>query len=306
MLILANIGTIGGQARSLMSRFVKTTQKQKNESEDLVSSSSKSIKDDSSQQSSFDLELDTEQLINYGKFNDNEQCGGNKPSKTAKSGNYQETDLDQPVDFAKRYAENVSDSEEDDRSSPFEQQQILMEEDSVKCYFTEGTPQVVSISGSITDLRALNNPKEKVLGLVNPSKSVKVPKQSSELKPKTSQNSGMHSPEKPINYCEEGTPGGFSRSDSLSDLDEVATVSAKQEKPDSKKEIKSVPNTPPKPPTKEIKTEAVSSTSKSVTFSSFAQETPLMFSRTSSVESLTSAGSICVADDKSSVVSDFR
>lgn len=50
--------------------------------------------------------------------------------------------------------------------------------------------------------------------------------------------------------------------------------------------------------------ESVAATPKSVTFVNLAEETPLMFSRTSSMGSLSSAEP-CINDDKSSVVSDF-
>lgn len=210
----------------------------------------------------------------------------------AKGSNYQETDVDQPVNFSIRYAENVTEIE-DDNSSSFERRRISIEDDCVRTYFTEGTPKVTSNSGSVTDLRAaVGNDRQ-----TKPLKSIQA--KSNESKPKKSFTpvvaSGPLTPEKPFNYCEEGTPGDFSRCDSLSDLGELAEPK-NEEKPKDTNDVS-------------VKVKHEPTTPKSVKFSNNSNgtllETPLMFSRHSSVESLESAGSVCVADDKSSVVSEF-
>jgi adenomatosis polyposis coli protein len=112
--------------------------------------------------------------------------------------------------------------------------------------------------------------------------------------------SGLQSPEKTVNYCVEGTPGDFSRNDSLSDLEE-ASHSPRVPKVSSQPSTSKIP--PPLLIKKEIgsEKESVAATPKSVTF--LADETPLMFSRTSSMGSIDSAEQ--GFDDKSSVVSDF-
>lgn len=124
--------------------------------------------------------------------------------------------------------------------------------------------------------------------------------------------SGTQSPEKTVNYCVEGTPGNFSRCDSLSDLEEetspakIQTVASTSKGNPNKSSIASkIP--PPLAINRKESTgekESVAATPKSVTFVNLAEETPLMFSRTSSMGSLSSAEPACI-DDKSSVISDF-
>lgn len=284
---IANIGT---QARNLMSQFVKSQNKMKNCDSKMKSNNSQSTSHNSAETE--EKEEGFDQVVNFSK----------QSSEEVKSTIYQETDLDQPVNFSIRYAENVTDSEED-RSSPFEQRQILMEEDCVRTYFTEGTPKVTSNSGSITDLRHVGlKDKPSNSSQIKPSKSVQL--KQSDAKPTKNitpiLNSGLMTPEKPVNYCEEGTPGDFSRCDSLSDLGEQL----EPQSPATQQQKVEIQN----PVSEKQETHAV--TPKTVKFSNVSDgtplETPLMYSRHSSAESLESAGSVCVADDKSSVVSDFR
>lgn len=199
----------------------------------------------------------------------------------------EESNLDQITDYSVRYAENDYD---DERSAK------PVVEDSTKSYHTEGTPHaVLSKAGSMSDLR-----KEKL------KESVKSAKEGSNSK-FAPNASGFQSPEKTVNYCVEGTPGNFSRNDSLSDLEDNGESSKT-----AGKALKNSTNSSriPPPPLmirKEISTsekESTAATPKSVTFGNLADETPLMFSRTSSIGSLDSAEQGCV-DDKSSVVSDF-
>lgn len=217
---------------------------------------------------------------------------------------YQETDLDQITDYSIRYAENQSDSEDDKQNEEYEgRNNILIPEDSIKCYYTEGTPRIISSATSMTDLRNAQQ-KDKV-----------IPKKNSETTKKENGqnfNSGIHSPEKPVNYCEEGTPGGgFSRNDSLSSLEDNGTEGNKKSTTNNSKDV--VPCvTPPIVDKKNIPSNGGltpnSNTSKAVTFVDLAaEETPLMFSRTSSMGSLSSAERVmCLVDDRSSIVSEFR
>ncbi|XP_070136856.1 adenomatous polyposis coli protein [Drosophila bipectinata] len=234
-----------------------------------------------------------------------------------KSATYQETDLDQPTDFSLRYAENQLESELDISASAAGQKStttppiptgeakaegqeiLLILEDSVKCYQTEDTPYVISNAASVTDLRLAAKTEAEA-----ESKPEVVSKEATAKKPtKLPQcGSGSYTPEKPINYCEEGTPGYFSRYDSLSSLDELgkanqAPVSTEAVEPELKpKELGEESQ-----PTEQVMAKAPGTQANS------ALETPLMFSRRSSMDSLVHDPDVDVAncDDKSSVVSDF-
>lgn len=191
---------------------------------------------------------------------------------------YQEGNLDQITDYSIRYGDN-SEEEAKKRAN------VTSAEDTTKCYYTEGTPHAgLSSSTSMTDLR-----KEKL------KENVAV----IDEKPKRERS---QSPEKTVNYCVEGTPGNFSRCDSLSDIEDGISKGEKQGS--SKTSGSKIPH--PLVIRKDYSTEkdSVAATPKSVKFGSLAEETPLMFSRTSSMGSLDSAEPTCF-DDKSSVVSDF-
>ena len=90
----------------------------------------------------------------------------------------------------------------------------------------------------------------------------------------------------------------------------VETVSEEGSPSSTKEEPSRTPPLPQCPPpatnrpSNVTKASPAGATSKSVSFIDYAQETPLMFSRTSSLESLSSAEPACV-DDVSSVVSEF-
>lgn len=121
--------------------------------------------------------------------------------------------------------------------------------------------------------------------------------------------SGVSTPERPVQYCEEGTPGGsFSRVSSLSSLSGGKESSSKNspEKSDKKPE-----NKDSKKCTKNLESDEATQ-NKVVTFGvtehyACADQTPLMFSRCSSMNSLSSFEQInqSIPDDRSSVVSDF-
>ncbi|KAL7051415.1 hypothetical protein ACKWTF_004457 [Chironomus riparius] len=234
---------------------------------------------------------DEEAPTNFSKFDDDQDETGEKCE-------YQESD--QITDYSIRYGEN-QDCDSDDGEETRKRRNILSADDTTKCYNEEGTPATISKAGSMSDLR-----KEKLLSK-EPVKTVEVEKK---VKGKFSAGaSGLQSPEKTVNYCVEGTPGNFSRNDSLSDLEEASRTP-----PIISTSSKSIPNKssiaskipPPLTIKKESvgEKESVAATPKSVTFVNLAEETPLMFSRTSSMGSLSSAEPTCI-DDKSSVVSDF-
>lgn len=235
---------------------------------------------------------------------------------------YQETDLDQITDFSLRYAENQNYESDTDDVKPssstdtYGNEILLILEDSVKCYETEGTPYVISNAASVSDLRA------GVAGASGgPGTDTKVAKPFA-IKNKivksghvTIDNSGINTPEKTTNYCEEGTPG-YSIYDSYSSLeeaggDEVSTAPvsdiqrpqplftdtiheeriAEDDEQLNQDGLGSGFGTNPTTPG--------GSNAKVVTF-----ETPMMFSRQSSMGSLSSVEP-ALADDRSSVISDF-
>lgn len=246
---------------------------------------------------------------------------------------YQETDLDQPTDFSLRYAENQLNEADVEATNKLketnskEHNGLIHVMDSVKCYQTEDTPYVISNAASITDLRQQSSSKLETAQDLS-CKSMNINERSNikgnpiNNNPRSNfgngavNGSGTFTPEKPINYCEEGTPAGyFSRYDSLSSLDESPTSNSRIQK-DAKDDTQNftltedtniiTSTTPPilpkgTPPTQK-KIITPSSNNKSTINS--AQETPLMFSRHSSMDSLVEED-VGPLDDKSSVVSDF-
>jgi len=169
---------------------------------------------------------------------------GREPSPEV-YGDYAETDLDQPTDYSLQYGEEDELSDEDEvrpstkREAPFyvTNVPISIHEDTVKTYCTEGTPFETpynfSTATSMSDLRAEPSIKEE---LDEGSETASVDQRSSagpsaevkaELSEETllldrihSMNCGLPSPaEKPVQFCEEGTPGQcISRFSSLSSL----------------------------------------------------------------------------------------
>lgn len=225
---------------------------------------------------------DEDAPTNFSKLDDDQEEGERVE--------YQETNLDQITDYSIRYAENQSDSEEE-VAKPV----IINSDDTMKSYNTEGTPHaVLSGATSMSDLR-----KEK-------SKESSKSKDDTKLKEKFSASvSGLASPEKTVNYCVEGTPGNFSRNGSLSDLEENCQLERNKcdkTESSSRRKVPKDPQTVRKDFS--VEKDSVAAIPKSVTFMSLAEETPLMFSRTSSMGSLSSAEPVGV-DDKSSVMSDF-
>lgn len=211
-----------------------------------------------------------------------------EPEADVKLSEFQETNLDQITDYSIRYAENPYESE-DEAVKP-----SVPCNDTIKSYNTEGTPHaLLSESVSLTDLR-----------ISKESEKVSVPKT------RKGKVSGNQSPEKTVNYCTEGTPGNFSRNDSLSDLEEGAIPNHKNRNSGLCKPTISAKETPGSLTPSLVRKDSVAekdfavATPKSVTFGVLALETPMMFSRTSSIGSLSSAEPICT-DDRSSVVSDF-
>lgn len=212
---------------------------------------------------------------------------------------YQETDLDQITNFSLRYGENQNESS-DDNDMNDGNEILLILEDSVKCYETEGTPYVISNAASVSDLRAKPPERQELKNKIIKSGHL------------TAENSGLNTPEKPTKYCDEGTPGCFSRYDSFSSLDEEVDGQIEtRTQTDIKLEIDAIAeeNIIDEEPIKSVdigESENITSQTtgaKAVTFGDF--ETPMMFSRHTSLGSLSSIEPT-IGDDRSSVVSEFR
>lgn len=269
------------------------------------------------------LETVQDQPIDYSikyseqKIDNNEAVETVNTSKNINEdsfGDYQETDLDQPTDYSLKYGENTSETQD------------FVHEDTVKCYYTEGTPYETtpynfSTTTSMTDVRVISQAESNKTNDEKTEENIcdKIMTASDEKDTCSDYNdaaveqnmlkddytskfsSGMGSPEKPVNYCEEGTPGYFSRVSSLSSLDGFNEPRIKYDDNPNEKidDDKSLHNT-----TKDKGTP----NTKAVSFVQgldYAQETPLMFSRSSSLGSLSSIEHPEIIDDHNSVVSDF-
>ncbi|XP_032679255.1 adenomatous polyposis coli homolog isoform X2 [Odontomachus brunneus] len=270
---------------------------------------------------------------------------------------YAETDLDQPTDYSLRYAEDDTDDEEKQSTEYFPGGE---QEDTVKTYCTEGTPYETpfnfSTATSMSDLRVEDTKESDVLKKL-PKKTIEIGRKSpvSFIKQATSLgcderdglvrkeeeleenskdtavlNPGQVTPEKVVNYYEEGTSHGFSRANSLSSLSSAMTpqnnipgVMSKVNSPDSvnKEELESDDHSVLSLSSNQMRLPSQNSDlsanknsrvldkeGKMVTFGGqdyYAEETPLMFSRCSSLGSLSGFEQHSIHDDRSSVVSDF-
>ncbi|RVE44291.1 hypothetical protein evm_011015 [Chilo suppressalis] len=303
-------------------------------------------------QDSCDQPIDYSQKYSETKASDGESLEKNKTSETTKKytkkdspntfGDYQETDLDQPTDYSLRYAEHQSETGSDSEPPGAS--------DTIKHFATEGTPYetpiIFSTATSMSDLRVIGkdlkqktpsvkeNPEVMINSDEKDTCSIEDPPrhdndlaattpQESELpepEPKreifdTKFSSGMISPEKPVNYCDEGTPGYFSRVSSLSSVGEPT-----EEDSLAKKNAMATINVEPSPQEINISSSVKDKEgSKAVTFARepvsvvatpgtssprFVPDTPLMFSRSSSLGSLPD----CSHDDQGdqgSVLSEF-
>lgn len=248
---------------------------------------------------------------------DTAATGATKSSETHK-----DEDSDQITNFSLVYTENDDNHSKAQKNRTFS----VAEEDTIKCYDNEGTP-LLSTATSISDLRPL--PKHPI-----PHNMHRHPKSGRT----TTEHSGINTPEKPVNYCEEGTPAYFSRRDSFSSLHEEAefiqdNIELRQ-KPNQLNilpahnkegnELRTHASNAPNQPNDQNHNEDSGRTdyennsnndtvpttpgecaSKTVTFNEFNLETPMMFSRHSSLGSL-AGNEPPMNDDIGSVVSETR
>lgn len=254
---------------------------------------------------------DNDQLSNISNASNNSNPSASssvsKSSKTKNKGasKHPEMDSDQITNFSLLYDENhheaIDVSEVKLKNKP---ETYTVSKDTVKCYKVEEE-----------DLRASQHPI--------PS----TPLRDNKCGRITNENSGINTPEKPIYYCEEGTPGYFSIHESFNSLDlecDDANNGRKPEKMENNTNNDDEHETleviePVQPDQHEntddcaahndkqsdtVPTSPGEATSKSVKFNEFL-ETPMMFSRQSSIESLTSLEPE-MTDDHGSVISDIR
>ncbi|KAF7998583.1 hypothetical protein HCN44_010991 [Aphidius gifuensis] len=269
----------------------------------------------------------TEKNIEVQSQNDDKSFPKDNPNIF---GDYAETDLDQPTDYSLRYAEDDTDDDEKPSTQYFTPTE---QEDTVKTYCTEGTPYETpfnfSNATSMSDLR-LDETKDsesskkimkKITKMEIKQKSFKEEKELNTAETTSSNKNNeileTNCQEKTIYYYEEGTPRRLSPVNSLSFLgssldnkndaeviDLPEDLIHKKDKPVKKEDTEDTVGTSnEQSPQKQNDKEG-----KVVTFGSedhYAEETPLMFSRSSSFGSLSGLEQISIHDDRSSIISDF-
>lgn len=208
---------------------------------------------------------------------------------------------DQITNFSLLYSENHA-----ERGAKAAQK-TFTEEDTVKCYDSEGTP-MLSTATSLSDLRPLARGANQH-NLLRLTKSGRT----------TTDNSGINTPERPVQYYyAEDSSTNHSRRDSYGSAqceaeEQRANVEYAQKPSEAHKTDTTAQSSEQMQPINEIEgdhSSTVPSTpgecaSKTVTFNEFNLETPMMFSRHSSLGSLGphEAG---MNDEIASVVSEFR
>lgn len=159
-----------------------------------------------------------------------------------------------------------------------------MPDDTVKTYHTEGTPNNFSNATSMTDLLSLEDSKENYEANYKcqfskeqrPNKTVKDYKKVLKLK----------------NIPQDSKPALV--------LKEVKEI--KNDKPQTK--FEKIPSSP-QSPAESCNQNKVNETETLKSEETYAQETPLMYSRSSSLDSLNEFDQHSIHDDHSSVISDF-
>ncbi|XP_058807102.1 adenomatous polyposis coli homolog isoform X2 [Phymastichus coffea] len=214
-----------------------------------------------------------------------------KSVKVDPYGDYAETDLDQPTDYSLRYAEEDTDEEEKEDNPQF--YCTRGQEDTTKTYYTEGTPYETpcnfSASTSISDLLSLEDNKE--APEVTYKRQFLKEKQEKMTNPDKSSKDNQVKLKKKYAYEDTKIPV------LLKTAETNVEVSCNVE---LKKLV-----TPLQSPTELCDKEKESKTVSLNSEENDAQQTPLMFSRCSSLDSLNEFDQRSIHDDHSSVVSDF-
>lgn len=161
-----------------------------------------------------------------------------------------------------------------------------MQDDTVKTYHTEGTPHNFSNATSMTDLLSLEDSK----GNYEPSYKFQISKEQKQNK---------------IEKTSKEYKKGMQKESIIEDSkiqDMRGTKEVKNEKSGRRFEkLMSSPQSPPKLCIKDKENKVAISNNEEA----HAQETPLMFSRCSSLDSLNDFDQHSIHDDQSSVISDF-
>ncbi|XP_034948754.1 adenomatous polyposis coli protein-like [Chelonus insularis] len=242
-------------------------------------------------------------------------------------GDYAETDLDQPTDYSLRYAED--DTDEEDKQNDNYYQVNGSSEDTVKTYYTEGTPYETpcnfSTATSMSDLRLEESKDLDISGKICKKVINETIEEHKEINHGDEQhiltkNSHLckNNSEEKIDYYEQGTPGIVSRVNSLSSLESggqnddrpnVEEVEEFKQKPtEDESNTESALDSVEDKENKSIEEKNSDKEAKVVTFGGenhYTDETPLMFSRSSSLGSLSGFEQFSINDDRSSVISDF-
>ena len=195
---------------------------------------------------------------------------------------------EQPTDYSLRYQES-EDTEKEAKTEP-------LFDDAVKTYYTEGTPMdtpfMFSTATSMNDLR-------------EPA----IAEEEEQMEKKMTENDTT------VAYAVEGTPLAFSRAESLSDLEDIESCDNKLTSIPETKEEKAMTETageksgeaasktPPLPPKDAAKTVTFRGAGAEAGAGQLQRnphETPMMFSRASSIASLDSFDQGSVNDDYSS------
>ncbi|KAH8311276.1 hypothetical protein KR044_005343, partial [Drosophila immigrans] len=225
--------------------------------------------------------------------------------KPAKPSFENSIDLDQPTDFSVRYKERRS-----AQAAPQPQQMTTEARDSNEILLildetgsTTASPieQPLAKSASACDLSSDQMERPKTLNLRSTALENLATEKSNDCIDTPEPEPG----ERPINYCEEGTPGCFSRFDSLSSLTDVVTGKQEQKQTVVPKTPEALTPTAQSNPAAGDNSNVNSNNNNSasqVDYSAF--QTPLMFSRRSSMDSLVNDETIA-CDDNASVISDY-
>jgi adenomatosis polyposis coli protein len=265
---------------------------------------------------------------NFTKKDEDKNQNPHKTEKKDENQKYAETDLDNPefpVDYSLIYAE-------EDEERNFKKSQTGKEskgsvyydspsihDDAVRTYAEEGTPYsqtpyLVSSAASLTDLSAAGDDKE----------TRTVERGKFKIIVTSNKHSGRSSPDRPRTYCVEGTPLQFSHASSLSSISGAVNESEKAGcrssvgatvadhqllsetsdlgTSDSAATLTLTADDEDADERSTTPTKGGSGGGKTVTFSTKEEETPMMFSRSSSFDSLSSTDQQSI---RSSVVSDF-
>ncbi|ALC45985.1 Apc2 [Drosophila busckii] len=191
-------------------------------------------------------------------------------------------DMDQPTDFSVRYKEpkpTASNAAKQDSNEIL----LILDESGASCATVK---QPLAKSASACDLSSDQVARPSTLSL-----------RSNALENLTTvQPVEAEHGERPINYCEEGTPGCFSRFDSLNSLTDAGKL--------EKQSALLKEQTPSTPAAAVESTPAMHNESATSQTLNSALETPLMFSRRSSMDSLVNDETI-TCDDIGSVISEY-